>query len=96
MISSSKAEDRLYLWGILNTSFVNQIIFSWSKLSVMRTVEVKPETRNHKGFFVQEAAYNLVGIDESGWALICLDEAVCHYVDPDNLQALTNDSKDLE
>ena len=62
----------------------------------MRTVEVKPETRNHKGFFVQEAAYNLVGLDESGWALICLDEAVCHYVDPDNLQTLTNDSNDLE
>jgi hypothetical protein len=49
-------------------------------------VEVKPETRNHKGFFVQEAAYRLINIDQSGWALICIDDAVCHYVDPDNLQ----------
>ncbi|MFE4105373.1 hypothetical protein [Almyronema epifaneia] len=52
-----------------------------------RTVEVKPETRNHKGFFVQEAAYKLMGIEKSGWALICLDEATCHYVDPDNLES---------
>ncbi|MBW4680525.1 MAG: hypothetical protein KME19_10450 [Microcoleus vaginatus WJT46-NPBG5] len=50
-------------------------------------VEIKPETRNHKGFFIQEAAYKLMGIDQSGWALICIDDAVCHYVDPDNLQA---------
>lgn len=49
-------------------------------------IEVKPETRNHKGFFVQETAYKLVGIDTSGWALICVDEATCHYVDPDDLQ----------
>jgi len=48
-------------------------------------VEVKPETRNHKGFFVQDTDYELIGIDGSGWALICIDEAVCHYVDPDNL-----------
>ncbi|NEP15577.1 MAG: hypothetical protein F6J97_01595 [Leptolyngbya sp. SIO4C1] len=52
-----------------------------------RTVEVKPDTRNHKGFFVQDGPYTLVDIDKSGWALICIDEAVCHYVDPDNLQA---------
>ncbi|MEM9907835.1 MAG: hypothetical protein AAF921_22725 [Cyanobacteria bacterium P01_D01_bin.44] len=52
-----------------------------------RAVEVKPETRNHKGFFVQEGPYELVDIDKSGWALICIDEAVCHYVDPDNLTA---------
>jgi hypothetical protein len=49
------------------------------------TVELKPETRNHKGFFVQDADYELIGIEQSGWALICVDEAVCHYVDPDNL-----------
>ncbi|MEB3343118.1 hypothetical protein [Okeania sp.] len=49
-------------------------------------VNVKPETRNHKGFFIQEGDYKLMNIDESGWALICLDDAVCHYVDPDNLQ----------
>ena len=49
-------------------------------------VNVKPETRNHKGFFIQEGDYKLMSIDESGWALICLDDAVCHYVDPDNLK----------
>jgi hypothetical protein len=48
-------------------------------------VGIKPETRNHKGFFVNHADYQLVSIDESGWALICVDDAVCHYVDPDNL-----------
>lgn len=52
----------------------------------IENVEIKPETRNHKGFFIQEAAYKLVGIDQSGWALICIDDATCHYVDPDNLQ----------
>ncbi|MEB3269064.1 MAG: hypothetical protein VKJ09_11035 [Leptolyngbya sp.] len=51
----------------------------------MHTVKVKPETRNHKGFFVQDADYELVGIEQSGWALICIDEATCHYVDPDNI-----------
>lgn len=50
-------------------------------------VNVKPETRNHRGFFVQEASYKFMGIDQSGWALICIDDATCHYVDPDNLQA---------
>lgn len=49
-------------------------------------VQVKPETRNHRGFFIQEGDYKFMGIDQSGWALICLDEATCHYVDPDNLQ----------
>jgi len=48
--------------------------------------EVKPETRNHKGFFVQEASYKLMDIDHAGWALICMNSAVCHYVDPDNLE----------
>ncbi len=50
-----------------------------------KSVGVKPETRNHKGFFVQDGDYNLVSIEASGWALICVDDAVCHYVDPDNL-----------
>ncbi len=53
-------------------------------------VNIKPDTRNHKGFFVQEAAYKLMGIDNSGWALICMDDAVCHYVDPDDLE-VTNE-----
>ncbi len=62
---------------------------------VARTVKVKPETRNHKGFFVQETAYELVGIEQSGWALICVDEASCHYVDPDDLRMNQGDSMDL-
>lgn len=53
------------------------------------TVEIKPETRNHKGFFVQETSYKLMGVEESGWALICIDEATCHYVDPDNLTTIS-------
>jgi len=52
------------------------------------TVFVKSETRNHRGFFVQEGSYKFMGIDRSGWALICVDDATCHYVDPDNLKAL--------
>jgi hypothetical protein len=55
-------------------------------MSHENTVNVKPATRNHKGFFVQPAAYKLMSIDKSGWALICVDDSVCHYVDPDNLQ----------
>ena len=53
---------------------------------MIENVGIKPETRNHKGFFVQEADYNLVSIEPSGRALICVDEAQCHYVDPDNLE----------
>jgi len=51
----------------------------------LKSVAIKPETRNHKGFFVQDADYTFVELDKSGWALICVDDAVCHYVDPDNL-----------
>ncbi len=49
--------------------------------------EVKPETRNHRGFFIKEVPYKLVDLDSSGWALICMNDAICYYVDPDNLQA---------
>nr|WP_289623986.1 hypothetical protein [Desertifilum tharense] len=59
-------------------------------------VSVKPETRNHKGFFVQENDYKLMQIDASGWALICLDDAVCHYVDPDDLLASNDPSNGME
>lgn len=51
--------------------------------------EIKPGTRNHQGFFIQEIPYRLVDIDRSGWALICMNEVVCYYVDPDNLEATT-------
>lgn len=49
-------------------------------------LEVKSGTRNHKGYFVQNMNYKLMGINESGWALICQDNTTCHYVDPDCLQ----------
>ncbi|MEM6519564.1 MAG: hypothetical protein AAF722_09575 [Cyanobacteria bacterium P01_C01_bin.70] len=62
---------------------------------VSRTVKVKPETRNHKGFFVQDAAYELVDIEQSGWALICVDEASCHYVDPDDLRGSDGEQMDI-
>lgn len=45
-------------------------------------VQVEPDTRNHKGSFVRDTAYKLMGIDQAGWALICQDETSCHYVDP--------------
>ncbi|MBW4488913.1 MAG: hypothetical protein KME12_14090 [Trichocoleus desertorum ATA4-8-CV12] len=63
---------------------------------IIENVAVKPETRNHKGFFVQETSYKLVGIDQSGWALICIDDAVCHYVDPDDLSMPGEAMNDLD
>lgn len=54
--------------------------------SSAKNVSIKPETRNHKGFFIQDTEYKLMGVDASGWALICLDDVSCHYVDPDNLE----------
>jgi hypothetical protein len=53
---------------------------------ILENVRVKRDTRNHKGFFVLEASYKLVNIDGNGWALICLDDYACHYVDPDDLK----------
>lgn len=52
----------------------------------MDIVAVKPETRDRKGFFIHETTYKLMGVDRSGWAIICLNDATCHYVDPDDLQ----------
>ncbi|MBD2102608.1 hypothetical protein [Leptolyngbya sp. FACHB-261] len=49
-------------------------------------VRVKPETRNHQGYFILEASYMLMDIDQNGWALICIDESSCQYVDPDALR----------
>ena len=46
------------------------------------TIEVEPNTRNHKGSFIRDTTYKLIGIDQAGWALICQDDASCHYVDP--------------
>ena len=53
-------------------------------------LEVIPGTRNHKGFFVQDTVYKLIEIEQSGWALICQDQATCHYVDPDCLREIPN------
>jgi len=51
--------------------------------------EVKPGTRNHRGFFIKEVPYKLVDLDTSGWALICMNDAICYYVDPDDLEVVT-------
>ena len=64
-------------------------------MSTENHVNIKPATRNHKGFFIQPASYKLMSIDKSGWALICMDKAVCHYVYPDDLQ-LPNKSGNTE
>lgn len=53
-------------------------------------IEVRPDTRNHKGCFVRDTTYKLIGIEQSGWALICQDDAICHYVDPDSLREMPN------
>lgn len=53
-------------------------------------IEVEPDTRNHKGSFVRDTTYKLIGIDQSGWALICQDDATCHYVDPACLREIPN------
>jgi hypothetical protein len=46
------------------------------------TVGVSTGTRNHKGSFVRHTVYKLIEVNEAGWALICQDQATCHYVDP--------------
>lgn len=53
--------------------------------TVVRNVELQPNTRDHKGCFVPNEVYQLVEITPSGWALICPDNAVCHYVDPESI-----------
>jgi hypothetical protein len=45
-------------------------------------LKIEPDTRNHKGAFVRETTYKLIGIEQSGWALICQDNVTCHYIDP--------------
>ncbi|MEM9512218.1 MAG: hypothetical protein AAF978_05980 [Cyanobacteria bacterium P01_E01_bin.48] len=55
---------------------------------------MKVDTRNHQGFFVPESSYTLEGI-ENGWALICVDDAHCHYVDPDSLRLPKGKTLDL-
>lgn len=52
----------------------------------LSNVGVNAGTRNHKGAFVPHAVYKLIEVDQTGWALICQDQATCHYVDPDALR----------
>lgn len=51
-------------------------------------IEVESNTRNHKGCFVRDTTYKLIGIDQSGWAFICQDNTTCHYVDPARLREM--------
>ena len=74
---------------VVSLSDLKTLSFPLTEIFFMSTenhVNIKPATRNHKGFFIQPASYKLMSIDRSGWALICIDKAVCHYVDPDDLQ----------
>ena len=50
---------------------------------------VRSDTRNHKGCFVENTIYQLVSIEQSGWAFICKDNATCHYVDPAKLRRIS-------
>ncbi len=52
----------------------------------VHSVEIQRNTRDHKGCFVPDEVYQLVEITPSGWALICPDNAVCHYVDPEEVR----------
>ena len=51
------------------------------------TLTVRPGTRDHRGFFVQENTYRLASMTKSGWAQICLSDTACYYVDPANLSS---------
>jgi hypothetical protein len=51
-----------------------------------QTVWIKGDTRNHQGHFVPQSEYTLVDADQNGWALICVDNARCYYVDPEALR----------
>lgn len=76
-------------FAYLNSVAVH-ILFTQQKTGVpmaSQNVRVKSDTRNHQGFFVPQSAYTLVEADQNGWALICIDNAACYYVDPDSLLA---------
>ena len=49
---------------------------------------VRADTRNHKGYFIENTLYQLIGVEQSGWAYICQDNSTCHYVDPANLRRI--------
>ncbi len=71
----------------LNFTFNPLVSIPWRYIMQGKSVQVKPGTRNHKGFFIDEAPYTLVNINPAGWAVICIDDAICHFVDPDDLEA---------
>ncbi|MEM1251125.1 MAG: hypothetical protein AAGI69_01740 [Cyanobacteria bacterium P01_H01_bin.21] len=55
---------------------------------------VRTNTRNHKGYFVENnTVYQLISVDQSGWAFICQDNSTCHYVDPANLRRIATLAK---
>ncbi|MEM0981855.1 MAG: hypothetical protein AAGH78_16485 [Cyanobacteria bacterium P01_H01_bin.58] len=54
------------------------------------TFAVTPGTRDHRGFFVQEGTYDLVRVDNSGWAYVCQDNHTCYFVDPESLLEVCN------
>ncbi len=49
---------------------------------------VQPDTRDYRGFFVQDSTYRLAGMTKTGWAQICLNETACYYVDPAKLSPI--------
>ncbi len=56
-------------------------------------VSVRPETRNHRGCFVNDETFFLVEETSSGWARICVDQGGdgydrCHLVNPEDLEIL--------
>ncbi len=61
-----------------------------ANVEVDHSFGVQTGTRNHKGYFVPYGIYQLIDMETSGWALICQDNATCHYVDPDNLRQLSS------
>ncbi|MBC8122235.1 MAG: hypothetical protein H7Y22_10405 [Gemmatimonadaceae bacterium] len=61
-------------------------------ISSSQVVSIRPDTRNHLGFFIAEETYTLVEETETGWAVICVDDSEdgfytrCHFVNPADLE----------
>ena len=73
------------------SSFLRQAVITHgsaamkSKNQSFYNFAIAPGTRDHKGYFVQDGTYNLVRVEDSGWAFICQDNHTCYYVDPETL-----------
>lgn len=50
------------------------------------TIGITARTRNHRGNTIQNTAYTLIEVTDSGWAFICTGNQICHYVDPESLR----------